>query len=96
MSKRYSLEYLEYVAKLIMEEGKKATDMAFQLEVHVLSVHRWVQDYKNKQSRPASSDYLTPSEVEKLKKQHEKQLADLKEENEILKKAMNIFTQNPK
>jgi transposase len=38
--------------------------------------------------------YITPTELEKLKKQHEKELADAREEIEILKKAMHIFTKN--
>ncbi len=38
--------------------------------------------------------YITPSELEILKKQHEKELQQLKEENEILKMAMHIFTKN--
>ncbi|MFK3936185.1 transposase [Alkalihalobacillus sp. NPDC078783] len=96
MTKKYSLDYREYVAKLIIEEGKKASDMAYELEVHVSSIHRWVHDYKKKQEKPNSGDYLTPSEVEKLKKHHEKEMLSLREENEILKKAMHIFTQKPK
>ncbi|KML23394.1 transposase, partial [Rossellomorea marisflavi] len=36
--------------------------------------------------------YITSSELEALKKQHEKQMKELQEENEILKKAMHIFS----
>jgi transposase len=93
--KQPSNEYREYVAKLVVEEGRKATDVAYELEISYQSVLRWVKSYKEKY-KVNQTEYVTSSELEKLKKQHEKELDALKEENEILKKAMHIFTQKPK
>lgn len=57
---------------------------------------RWIKDYKDKkQAKQSGEAYITPSELEKLKKQHEKEMQQLREENAILKKAMHIFTKNP-
>uniref|UniRef100_A0A942T444 Transposase n=1 Tax=Neobacillus citreus TaxID=2833578 RepID=A0A942T444_9BACI len=95
MGKHHSQEYKEYVAKLIVEEGKKASQVAFELEISPKTVSRWVAAYRTKTSAgKAGENYLTPTELEKLKKQHEKEIQKLKEENEILKKAMHIFTKN--
>lgn len=96
MSKQHhSKEYREYVAKMIVEEGRKGTDVAYELQVPYSTISRWVKMYKETKNKEESLDYITPSELEKLKKQHEKELQDLKEENEILKKAMHIFTKKP-
>lgn len=37
-------------------------------------------------------EYITPEEIDKLQKQHEKEMQQLREGNEILKKAMHVFT----
>ena len=88
-------EYREYVAKLIVDEGRVAREVAHELEIPASTIGKWVKNYRQKKlERPGNEKYLTPSEVDKLQKQHEKELLKLKEENEILKKAMHIFTKN--
>ncbi|HEO8418384.1 transposase [Niallia sp. FSL W8-0635] len=95
MGKHHSKEYKDYVVKLIVEEGRKASEVSYELELSPKTVSRWVSDYKAKiRGGQSTESYLTPTELEKLKKQHEKELQALKEENEILKKAMHIFTKN--
>ncbi|WP_456273553.1 transposase [Bacillus sp. AK031] len=90
MGKHYSSEYKEYVCKMVVEEGRKASEVAYELEIPYTTMTKWVQKYK--QAKNSKHDYVTPSEFEKLKKQHEKEMKALQEENEILKKAMHIFT----
>jgi transposase len=95
MGKHYDSEFKEYVAKLVVVEGRRASEVARELEISTKSLSRWVQAYKLQNSQDESNEkYLTPKELEKLKKQHEKELQELREENEILKKAMHIFTKD--
>jgi transposase len=95
MAKHHTQEYREYVSKLIVEEGRKATDLAYELEIPYKTINRWVSNYKKKMKASQGEEkYITPTELEKLKKQHEKEMQELREENEILKKAMHIFTKN--
>ncbi|WHY75409.1 transposase [Neobacillus sp. WH10] len=95
MGKHHTQEYKEYVSKLIVEEGRKASDVAYELEISAKTISRWVAAYRMKiNAEKTGENYITPSELEKLKKQHEKELQQLREENEILKKAMHIFTKN--
>ena len=95
MGKHHTQEYKEYVSKLIVEEGRKASDVAYELEISAKTISRWVAAYRMKINvGKTDENYITPSELEKLKKQHEKELQQLREENEILKKAMHIFTKN--
>lgn len=92
---KHTKEYQEYVAKLVVEEGKKQSDLSRELEISSKTISRWVATYKNKiNAGKTGENYLTPTELEKLKKKHEKELQQLREENEILKKAMHIFTKN--
>lgn len=95
MGKHFSQEYKEYVSKLVVEEGRKASDVAYELEISYKTLCRWVKNYREElNSNQPGEAYITPSELEKLKKQHEKEIQQLKEENAILKKAMHIFTKN--
>jgi transposase len=95
MGKHFSQEYREYVSKLVVEEGRKASDVAYELEISYKTICRWVKNYREELNSNQSGEvYITPSELEKLKKQHEKEIQQLKEENAILKKAMHIFTKN--
>jgi transposase len=95
MGNHHTQEYKEYVSKLIVEEGRKASELAYELEISPKTISRWVVAYRTKINAGKNSEnYITPTELEKLKKQHEKEMQQLKEENEILKKAMHIFTKN--
>lgn len=80
MGKYRDQEYKEYVAKLIVEKGRVAKEIAYELELPYQSVSKWVSAFKRKKngSIDEKEKYITPTELEKLKKQHEKQL---KEEN---------------
>lgn len=97
MGKHKDPEYKEYVAKLIVEEGRVAQELAYELELPYSTIRKWASAYKKrKNSGREPEEYITPKELESLKKQHEKEMQQLREENEILKKAMHIFTKNQK
>lgn len=94
MGKHHSQEYKEYVSKLIVEEGRKAREVAYELEIPYKTLINWVKVYRESLNNKTIENYITPKELEKLKKQHEKEIEQLREENEILKKAMHIFTKS--
>ena len=95
MGKHFDQEYKDYVSKLIVEEGRKASHVARELEISPKTISGWVSVYRsNSIVGKTNETYITPTELEKLKKQHEKELAEAREEIEILKKAMHIFTKN--
>jgi len=95
LGKHYDQEYKDTVAKLIVVEGRKASEVSYEMELSPKTVSRWVKDYRTKiHGDKPNATLVTSTELEKLKKQHEKELEQLREENEILKKAMHIFTKN--
>lgn len=85
-------EYREYVAKLVVEEHRVARQVAFELELPESTVNHWVAAYKKKKLGPDQGKYVTPGELSKLEAKYAKEIKALREENEILKKAMHIFT----
>jgi transposase len=95
MGKHQPAEYKEYVAKLVVEEGRKISDLAYELEISQSTISRWSTAYREKlKAQNGGQKYITPKELKKLEQEYEKKLNALQEENEILKKAMHIFTKN--
>ncbi len=94
MGMHYDPEYKIQTAKLVIEEGKKAAELARDLDIPIGTLRNWIQAYrKKKESGFVGSGNLAPDV--KVVKELEKQIRDLQEENEILKKAMHVFTKNP-
>lgn len=93
MGKRKTPEVKEHIAKLLVEEGRKATDLAYENEVSASTVRQWAEDYREKQKRLANpeGELFTFSEMEKKLREAEHELKERDEELEILKKAMHVF-----
>lgn len=95
MRKSYTPEYKQYVVKLVVEEGRKAMEVSRELEIPYGTMMKWVESERKKAGVPTEEDVpLTPSEYKKRLAAYEKQLRNVQEENDILKKAMHIFTKN--
>ena len=95
MTKRYDREFKLHAVKQVIEAGKPAAQVARELDITNSSLCKWVQKYKEDQTEPFVGSGNLKVE-DKALKELEKQLRDLKEENEILKKAMSIFTKDLK
>lgn len=95
MGKHFDIEYKMQIAQLVVDEGKKAAELARDLDIPIGTIRNWTQVYKNKKNEGfVGSGNLSPDV--KTVKDLETQIKDLQEENAILKKAMHIFTKNPK
>ena len=93
--KGYTPEYKKEIIRLVTEQGKKVKEVAIDIGVTETSVRRWIKQYGNHGDNAfPGKGRLRPEdeEIRRLKKQ----LADLEEENAILKKAMRIFTKPEK
>jgi len=85
--KRYSTEFKLQAARLVIEHGYTAQKAADQLGVSKAAVQSWVKKFQ------PSGELATPgseSSAEMLKKVR-KENAELRIENEILKKAAAYF-----
>jgi transposase len=97
--KKYAPEFKEYVCKLIVLDGHKIVKVSKELNVPYDTLQKWVYRYKNKQKEEqanAQNQLLTASEYKEMYDVLLKEKLEIEEENEILKKAMHIFTQEKK
>jgi transposase len=89
----YTREFKIDAAKLSYNSEKSVEEIAASLGVSQSSLHRWRQEYRDDpdQALPGSGQQKErDAEVARLKKE----LKQAQMENEILKKAAAIFTQN--
>lgn len=86
MQTQYDDELKWYVCKLVVDEGKKMTDVAREMEVNYKTLARWVSHYRKEQKRQSEElEYVTPSEHKKREKELLDRIKDLEEEKEYLK-----------
>jgi len=79
--------------KYISENNKPVAQVAREVGVNENTLHGWVKKYGQQPEIKAAKSY--PSEATELRAL-QKEIRDLKEENEILKKAMHYFAKSPR
>lgn len=92
----YSPEFKAYVTKMIALDGHKMVDITKELNVPYSTLKRWMKEYRTKEQQAKSEgqrQLLTATEYKELYEKERKSKLELEEENDILKKAMHIFTQ---
>lgn len=93
--KHYDKEFKLYAVKLVEEKGQKVAETARELDLAEQTLHNWVKKYRDEaEAGFVGSGNLKPEDKERRELQ--KRLRDLEEENAILKKAMGIFAKNQK
>lgn len=93
--RKFDREFKLDAVRLITEEGRVVSEVARNLGIHENLLHRWKKLYleDDKYAFPGKG-YLKPpdEELRRLKRE----LADVKEERDILKKALAIFSKRPR
>jgi transposase len=95
MNKSYSPEFKIEAVKRLEKTGESMSKVATDLGVKPTTMQGWVNKYRKSPKAPfIGSGHLSPED----EKFHmlEKEINDLKEENDILKKAAAYFARNLK
>ena len=95
----YSVEFKEYVTKMVVLDGHSVREICEKLDVPYGTLRHWVQAYKTKQKameKEGKRQLLTATEYKELYEKERRDRLEIEEENDILKKAMHIFTQEKK
>ena len=89
--RKYDRQFKIEAVRLVTEDGRKATEVARNLGIHVNLIYLWKKQLSEDpmEAFPGLGN-LKSSEAELRKLQRE--LADVKEERDILKKALAIFS----
>lgn len=86
MAKQYSSEFKMEAIKRVETSNDSISSVAKELGIKTNTLHGWLKKYREKPEVPfPGSGKLSPDD-ERIKKL-ERQVRDLREENEILKKA---------
>ena len=83
--RRYDQEYKDMIVELF-KSGMSLADLSSEYGIAKSTINGWIKDVK--EIKVDENEVMTLKEVKALKKE----MARIKEENEILKKAIAIFS----
>lgn len=86
--KKYTNEFKIDAVKLLMSSGKTVKQISEDLDIHENILFRWKKEYQNLKNPFPGNGNPIEKELFELKKEN----AILREEREILKKALAIFS----
>ncbi len=87
----YDAEFKRDSVKLVLEGGRRARDVAEGLGINENVLYRWIKQYREDPKNSFPGNGRLKPEEEELRKLR-KELMDVKEERDILKKVVNIFS----
>lgn len=85
--KAYNEDFKKMIVELYNTKSKPASDIVREYGISSSVLYKWIGEYSPIKSEDGT--VTTNKEIQKLKKE----LIKIKEENEILKKAIAIFTE---
>jgi len=91
--RRFSKEFKLEAIRLAEESGKPKAQVARKLGIRVNQIGKWRKQLEEQQAG-ASSDKGRQARLDTELKRLQRELADAREENEILKKAAAYFARN--
>lgn len=94
--KQYSREFKMEAVGLVLKGKKPATEIAEDLGIGVSLLYRWKKDFlADKEHAFPGTGHLHDPEDERVRAL-ERELRSVKEERDILKKVVSIFSKDPK
>jgi len=93
--RKFTKDFKEDAVRLVIEGGRKVSAVARGLGINENMLHRWKREQREAGVRAfPGKGYLRPQdeEMRQLKRENE----DLREERDILKKALAIFSKKPR
>jgi transposase len=89
--RQFSKEFKRNALQLVMEKGVSVGKVARDLDIHPNLIHRWRRDYLAEgESAFVGTGKVKPEDAEM--KRLQKELEDVKEERDVLKKALSVFS----
>ena len=93
--RKFDQEFKQEAVKLVVQGKRTLADVAKSLGVHENLLHKWKRQYEeDPQGSFPGKGHIKPQDEELKRLQREN--ANLREEREILKKALAIFSKHPR
>lgn len=89
--KSYDTEFKRDAVKLVIDGGRRTSEAAKGLGINENVLYRWIKQYKEDPENSFPGKGRLKPEDEELRRL-KKELQDVKEEREILKKVVGIFS----
>lgn len=89
--RQFSREFKRNALQLVMEKGVSVGKVARDLDIHPNLIHKWRRDYLAEGESAFVETGKVNTETAELKRL-QKELEDVKEERDILKKALSVFS----
>lgn len=86
--KKFNDEFKANAVRLVREEGLKIVEAASDLGISISTLKVWLSKYDHGQVTKTKKQTIEENEIKQLRKENR----ILKQEREILKKAMGIFS----
>ncbi len=94
--RHFTREFKVEAVELLMNGDKSGVEIARNLGIRPELLYRWKSEYLNNEALSfPGTGHLADPEDERIRKL-ERELASVKEDREILKKALAIFSKRPK
>ncbi|MDO9535557.1 MAG: transposase [Bacillota bacterium] len=95
MRRKFDKDFKQESVKLVLEQKRPVSAVAREIGVHANTLHKWIAQYQDHQENAFPGSGNLRPEDEETRRLH-KRIADLEEENKILKKATAIFAKHQK
>lgn len=95
--KKYDTQFKEDAVQLLISSGRKACEVAAELGIERSNLGRWRHEYLHRldgATVASGTTEMKPSEMEKEIRNLRKELNYVKEQRDILKKAISIFSRD--
>jgi transposase len=93
--RKYDREFKKEIVRLVEEGNRPVKELAEDLEIHPHLIYKWRRKFLDEGNHAfPGKGHMKPEEAELRK--IKKELADVKEERDILKKALAIFSKQPR
>ena len=93
--RKFSKEFKLDVINIVKLGEKNVREISKELDIQDVTIYSWIRKYKEEKEEAFPGEGKLKSSEEELRKLR-KQLADVTEERDILKKAISIFSKDQK
>jgi transposase len=93
--RQYDKEFKKEAVRLVVEGKRRTTEVARDLGIEVNILHRWKREYEMDQEGSFPGKGKQKPEDEELRRV-QKEMEEVREERDILKKALAVFSRRGK